>query len=68
MSSEAAQKAYPDTMRMYRVFDRDDMRVSFDAGAVEALKQAAAAIRGKRNNPADADWLEMMADEWEAGQ
>ena len=76
MSSEAAQKAYPNDMygfpsspteRARGIGRIAEQRAAFDAGAVEALMQAAAEIRGKRNNAADANWLEMMADEWERG-
>ena len=46
MSSEAAQKAYPNTWRDGReVLVKSEFQVAFDRGAVEALRQAAADIR-----------------------
>lgn len=43
MSSEAAQKAYPDKLPMT---ETNRHRAAFDRGAVEALRQAAASLRG----------------------
>lgn len=76
VSSEAAQKAYPDDMpwtlpRIYK------SREAFDRGAVEALRQAAEIAESTGHHwsgaPASdffrlAERYRAMADEWEVGQ
>lgn len=85
VSSEAAQKAYPDLVRgddeRYDDFEvRETImaygRAAFDAGAVEALRQAAAEFREaesmSNNAPillsTAAATLEGIAGSWQAGQ
>lgn len=67
MSSEAAQKAYPDGMHL----DPSTIaraRRAFDRGAVEALRHAAKKIRHKQHPESVRQMLNRMADQWEAGQ
>ena len=61
MSSEAAQKAYPDRLPMT---ETNRHRAAFDAGAVEALRQAAWQV-----DTGSPEWVRLtsMADWW-AGQ
>lgn len=79
MSSEAAQKAYPDVEHVEFFGDgfRDKERAAFDAGAVEALRQAAEIAESTGHHwsgaPASdffrlAERYRAMADEWVVGQ
>jgi len=71
MSSEAAQKAYPDTENEAGSLSRSNapiQREAFDRGAVEALRQAAQEnyLAHGVQVVAVSDLL-AMADEWERG-
>lgn len=82
MSSEAAQKAYPERLES-EVFNelQRTAQIAFDRGAVEALRQAAAEFDAAQPPPyvSDEEWtqyqvtaathsfLTRMADEWERG-
>lgn len=79
MSSEAAKKAYPDLERgddeRYDDFEvRETImaysRAAFDAGAVEALRQAAddPSLRLSGHSGISITRLRAMADEWVVGQ
>lgn len=69
MSSEAAQKAYP-VERQYALSGliAREQQEAFDAGAVEALRQAAAELTAMGVGFGPVRHLMRMADEWEAGQ
>ena len=70
MTSEAAQKAYPNAENEAGSLSRSNVpvqRAAFDAGAVEALRQAADHFLIAGNDPVSR-FLNDMADEWEAGQ
>lgn len=68
MSSEAAQKAYPEepVADLVMRVSRESQRVAFDRGAVEALRQAADMVR-RASLLVGPDWIDRMADDWERG-
>lgn len=76
MSSEAAQKAYPARLPYNAAFERAMVQQeAFDAGAVEALRQAVARLAGDSMYESHyegggwaTDVVERMADEWVVGQ
>lgn len=70
MSSEAAQKAYPEEeYGKFHDFGRGDLLDAFIHGGVEALRQAAAKARAGFAPDACpwAGFLDDLADEWERG-
>lgn len=69
VSSEAAQKAYPDDVEasyLEQAYARRE-RAAFDRGAVEALRQAAMNAEVYGDFSAE-EWLRQMRKDWEVGQ
>lgn len=69
MSSEAAQRAYPDSQYgVFHDFSHGDLLEAFDRGAVEALNAAIKRIQQTVSWGHAIDVLFEIRDEWEVGQ